>query len=157
MSLVQSFYDMFENPSILGVCTGMLLFLGPIWVAFLAGVVIGWAWKPKWASLRREELSCSLAKSFDWCSASSSPSKSAFSSLKGSELQSPNPEPLLLDKGMNKRPSSSPPTEYDSSSRYFGFYNFTLSSIIPVVSLNSEIRTWLVLDYFSFIFLSFNL
>ncbi|KAF7816626.1 StAR-related lipid transfer protein 7, mitochondrial [Senna tora] len=119
MSLIQSIYDIWENPTILGVCTGMVLFFGPIWVAFLVGVVVGWAWKPKWASLGREELCCSLAKSLDWCSASSSPSKPVFSSLKGSELQSPNPEPLVLNKGMGKvkRPSSSPPTEYDSSSR----------------------------------------
>nr|GMD55071.1 phosphatidylcholine transfer protein-like isoform X3 [Ipomoea batatas] len=25
--------------------------LGPVWVAFFLGVIIGWTWKPKWASL----------------------------------------------------------------------------------------------------------
>lgn len=126
MSLVQSFFDILQNPTILGVCTGMVLFLGPIWLAFLVGLVVGWAWKPKWASLAREELTCSLAKSLDWCSSSSSPSKPIFSPLKGSELQSPNPESVVVEKGVDKRSVSSAPTEYDSSSRYFAVINLFL-------------------------------
>lgn len=141
MSLVQPFYDILENPTILGVCTGMVLFFGPIWVAFFVGVVVGWAWKPTWASLGREELSCSLAKSLDWCSALSSPAKPVFSSLKGSELQSPSPESLVVDKGMDKRPSSSPPKEYCSSSRYLAF---RLLSIILLLSLKLELSLFLL-------------
>lgn len=94
----------------------MILFLGPIWVAFLAGVVVGWVWKPKWASLGREELSCSLAKSLEWCSLSPPPSKQVFSSLNGSELQPSNPQSMVVDKGLSKSPFSSPPPEYDTCS-----------------------------------------
>ncbi|KAK4273835.1 hypothetical protein QN277_017154 [Acacia crassicarpa] len=119
MSLVQHFYAILENPSISGICTGMIMFLSPIWVAFFVGVVVGWVWKPKWASLGREELNNYLAKSLEWCSRSlsSSPSKQVFSSLNGSELQAPNPQSLVvMDKGLSKSPLTSPPPEYDTCS-----------------------------------------
>ena len=28
----------------------MLLFLVPVWIAFLVGVIVGWAWKPRWVT-----------------------------------------------------------------------------------------------------------
>ncbi|KAI4338042.1 hypothetical protein L6164_016396 [Bauhinia variegata] len=97
-----------ENPTILGVCTGMFMFLGPIWLALLIGVVIGWAWKPKWASAGRENLSSSLTKSMD------GHASSPFSD--STKSKSPNSEYLVVSKGMRKKPLASPPAEFDSSS-----------------------------------------
>ncbi|KAI4307027.1 hypothetical protein L6164_030262 [Bauhinia variegata] len=110
-----------ENPTIFGVCTGMITFLGPIWLAFFVGVVVGWAWRPKWASVGREKLTGSLAKSMDLCSPSSS-YRAIMSPLKGLtsspcfdsiKLKSPSPESYPVNKGMGKKPLASPPTEYD--------------------------------------------
>ncbi|KAL8534676.1 hypothetical protein ACS0TY_010631 [Phlomoides rotata] len=30
---------------------GMIQLLGPVWVSFLLGIMVGWAWKPRWATL----------------------------------------------------------------------------------------------------------
>ncbi|XP_058085885.1 uncharacterized protein LOC131233256 isoform X2 [Magnolia sinica] len=37
------------------VFTELVLFFGPLWIAVLIGVLIGWAWKPRWAYLGKYE------------------------------------------------------------------------------------------------------
>ncbi|CAA0409710.1 unnamed protein product [Arabidopsis thaliana] len=63
---------------ILGLITG--------WLAFVIGLVIGWAWKPRWVSSsnnRQVKLQCSAPRSFDLSLPSSSPSSVVTSPLKG--------------------------------------------------------------------------
>ncbi|XWS61414.1 hypothetical protein CRYUN_Cryun07bG0124000 [Craigia yunnanensis] len=45
--------------------TEMMLYLGPLWIAFLVGIIVGWAWKPKWASQGTHKLSCAVLKSLE--------------------------------------------------------------------------------------------
>ncbi|XP_060963562.1 uncharacterized protein LOC115716876 isoform X1 [Cannabis sativa] len=57
MALIESFERILEleRPiTILGVCTNLFLLLSPIWVAFILGLMVGWAWKPKWVSFGKE-------------------------------------------------------------------------------------------------------
>ncbi|KAL2339547.1 hypothetical protein Fmac_007487 [Flemingia macrophylla] len=124
MALSQSFYDMLENPAILGLCTAIGMYFSPLWVAFFVGVIVGWLWKPKWASLGKEKLTTSLAKSLDFASPSSasSPSKSPMKScssspcLKFFQMQPPNLESLAFKKGADKKASSSSsPDKFASS------------------------------------------
>lgn len=117
---------MLENPAILGACTAVAVFFSPVWVAFFFGVVVGWFWKPKWASLGKQKLTTSLAKSLDFASPSSaSPSSSVFSPMKSYfsspclnsfTMQAPNPESLALNKDVNskKGSSSSSPMKCDA-------------------------------------------
>lgn len=51
MVLVEAFWEILERPTIGAVVVEMMMFLGPVWVALFLGVIIGWTWKPKWASL----------------------------------------------------------------------------------------------------------
>jgi hypothetical protein len=98
-----------ENPAILG-----FVFLSPMWLVFFLGVIVGWLWKPKWVN------------SFDFASQSlgsplkfySSSSPCVNSSIK---MQTPNPDSLLINKEVNKKgsSSSSSPTKFHSSTRYF--------------------------------------
>ncbi|KAK2390859.1 hypothetical protein P8452_28054 [Trifolium repens] len=99
-----------ENPAILG-----FVFLSPMWLVFFLGVIVGWLWKPKWAT--------SLVNSFDFASQSlgsplkfysSSSSPSVNSSI---TMQTPNPDSLLINKEVNKKgsSSSSSPTKFHSS------------------------------------------
>ncbi|KAL5737116.1 hypothetical protein ACOSQ2_031904 [Xanthoceras sorbifolium] len=37
-----------EKPTLGEMCTEMVVQLGPVWVAFLVGLMVGWLWKPKW-------------------------------------------------------------------------------------------------------------
>ncbi|XP_061364051.1 uncharacterized protein LOC133307542 [Gastrolobium bilobum] len=127
MALPQPFYDMLENPAILGVGAAIVVFISPMLVAFFFGVVVGWLWRPKWASIGKEKLTSSLAKSLDFASPSSvSPSKSGFSPMKSYasspclssiKMQCPNPESLALNKETDKKASSSSstPMKCDSS------------------------------------------
>lgn len=126
MSFARTFYELLENSTVVGMFTEIFMFPGPIWLAFFIGIVVGWAWKPRWASFGGEKIACSLVKSLDIC-IPSSPSKAVMSSLKSYasspclqalKLQSPNSETLVVDEGMVKKPPSSSSVEYDSSSRY---------------------------------------
>ncbi|KAL6581595.1 hypothetical protein OROMI_007518 [Orobanche minor] len=51
MALVEAFLEILRRPTIWAMILGMIQFLGPVWLAFLLGVMLGWAWKPRWASL----------------------------------------------------------------------------------------------------------
>lgn len=118
MALTQPLYDILQNPAILGLCTAIGMVLSPMWLAFILGVIVGWLWKPKWATLGKEKLTTSFAKSLDFASPSSaSPSNFAFSPIKcfpsSITMQSPNPDSLLLVN--NKKPSSETSTSEDNS------------------------------------------
>lgn len=113
------------NPLIWGFSAAMNMLFTPMWLVFFLGVIVGWLWKPNWAT--------SLAKSFDFaspfsCSPVFSPLKFYSSSsspfLNSSiTMQTPNPDSLGIKKDMNKKASSSStPTKYDSSSGYFLFH-----------------------------------
>lgn len=67
MAVVEAFQRVLERPTMVGVCTGMVMLLGPIWIAFVVGVLVGWAWKPKWANLGKDN-------NLDWFSSTSSKS-----------------------------------------------------------------------------------
>ncbi|GMY07619.1 star-related lipid transfer protein 7, mitochondrial [Fagus crenata] len=99
MALIDALYEILER---LGM---VVVFLGPIGVAFFIGIIIGWAWKPK--------LSYSVSKAFD-LSSPSSPLASVMSPLKG--LRSQSSEAWTMNTGEDKGQSSVPPTEYDDCS-----------------------------------------
>lgn len=67
MAVVEAFQRVLERPTMVGVCTEMVMLLGPIWIAFVVGVLVGWAWKPKWANLGENN-------NLDWFSSTSSKS-----------------------------------------------------------------------------------
>ncbi|CAK7357464.1 unnamed protein product [Dovyalis caffra] len=49
--------EILKRPTIGEVLSEILIFVIPLWIAVAVGVVVGWAWKPKWASnLSREML-----------------------------------------------------------------------------------------------------
>ncbi|KAI3471263.1 hypothetical protein Pfo_027926 [Paulownia fortunei] len=51
MALVEAFLEILRRPTIWAMIIGMIQFLGPVWIAFFLGIMVGWAWKPRWASL----------------------------------------------------------------------------------------------------------
>ncbi|KAL3570467.1 hypothetical protein D5086_027716 [Populus alba] len=59
----------------------MVGLLGPLWVAFLIGLVLGWSWKPKWVTRKSDKLTCCVSKILD-SSLPSSPCRSLMSPLK---------------------------------------------------------------------------
>ncbi|KZV29930.1 hypothetical protein F511_28441 [Dorcoceras hygrometricum] len=63
MALVYAFLEILERPTIWAMILGMIHLLGPIWIAFLVGVTVGWAWKPRWASLGNRKFEFSAPSS----------------------------------------------------------------------------------------------
>ncbi|KAL7147267.1 hypothetical protein ABFS83_06G097100 [Erythranthe nasuta] len=45
MASVEAFLEILKRPTI----WGMMQFLGPVWFAFVLGVIMGWVWRPRWA------------------------------------------------------------------------------------------------------------
>lgn len=79
-------YETSETDTAGGVLTEIMVFLGAVWIAFIFGVVVGWAWKPKWVSVERDSKLGKLG-SLSTCKATSpwpsSPSSSISSPSKG--------------------------------------------------------------------------
>ncbi|KAF8379909.1 hypothetical protein HHK36_027374 [Tetracentron sinense] len=62
MALISDLFEVLQRLTIGDVFTKLIVFLGPLGIAVLVGIVIGWAWKPKWANLRMDQLDCSVSK-----------------------------------------------------------------------------------------------
>ncbi|XP_007039199.2 PREDICTED: uncharacterized protein LOC18605857 [Theobroma cacao] len=106
------------------MCTEMMVYMGPLWIAFLVGIIVGWAWKPKWASQGTQKLSCAVSKSLE-LSLSPSPSKSPMSPLKsiGSapclnslKTQSQASKYWVIKNGAHGKTPSVSLSEYDNCS-----------------------------------------
>ncbi|KAL2921674.1 StAR-related lipid transfer protein 7 mitochondrial [Bienertia sinuspersici] len=77
MGLIESFWGILEKPTSIGsgLIIEIMLFITPIWTAFLLGLVIGWIWRPRWwESLDRSRFESLLSKFVEY-SAPSSTSK----------------------------------------------------------------------------------
>nr|GLL27463.1 uncharacterized protein LOC109179992 [Ipomoea trifida] len=51
MVLVSALLGILQKPTIGDVIIEMMLFMAPIWIAIVVGVLVGWSWRPSWASL----------------------------------------------------------------------------------------------------------
>ncbi|CAA3009981.1 stAR-related lipid transfer 7, mitochondrial-like isoform X1 [Olea europaea subsp. europaea] len=63
MTLVEAFLDIFERPTLGAIIIGMTQFLGPVWIAFFLGIMVGWVWKPGWANLGKHKFDFSAPSS----------------------------------------------------------------------------------------------
>ncbi|XWS61495.1 hypothetical protein CRYUN_Cryun07bG0130600 [Craigia yunnanensis] len=112
MGLVSVFLEILRKPTIGDALSELMMFVAPLWVAVIVGVLVGWAWKPKWANLGREMLmDCSGSK--DSTPASSESSSAGFcsiSSLNSIKFQLPSCTSWITDDGAQKDSFSLPPT-----------------------------------------------
>ncbi|XWS48715.1 hypothetical protein CRYUN_Cryun13aG0100300 [Craigia yunnanensis] len=116
MGLVSVFLEILRKPTIGDALSELMMFIAPLWVAVIVGVLVGWSWKPKWANLGREMLmDCSGSK--DSTPASSESSSTGFGSilsLNSIKFQLPSCTSWITDDGAQKDSFSFPPT-LDSS------------------------------------------
>lgn len=63
MALVEEFLDIFGRSTIGAIFVEMVFCLGPVWIAFFVGIVVGWFWKPKWATLVNRKFDFSMPSS----------------------------------------------------------------------------------------------
>ncbi|XVF12834.1 hypothetical protein REPUB_Repub08aG0154300 [Reevesia pubescens] len=111
MGLVSVFLEILRKPTIGDVLSELMMFIAPLWVAVIVGVLVGWAWKPKWANLGREMLlDCSGSKdSTPASSESSSTGFGSFPSLNLTKFQLPCIS-WITDDWTQKDSFSLPPT-----------------------------------------------
>lgn len=130
--LVSVFLEILRRPTIGDVLAELMMFMAPLWIAVVVGVLVGWTWKPKWANLGREALDCSFAhggSSRAPPTASSNPvavpSSSVSASIPGfSSLKLPLPNCISWigdDDGIEKGAPVTAPT-VDSDCRFVGFF-----------------------------------
>ncbi|KAJ4956251.1 hypothetical protein NE237_013034 [Protea cynaroides] len=87
MALITAFFDILQRPTIEDVFLGLVTFFGPLWIAILVGLVIGWSWKPKWVTLGIDKLDfpvsnpTSLLRSPSFLPGSISPPTFGFGSI----------------------------------------------------------------------------
>ncbi|KAG0460676.1 hypothetical protein HPP92_020973, partial [Vanilla planifolia] len=42
--------EILGRPTFGGVVSELIVFAAPLWVALVVGLLVGWAWKPRWAA-----------------------------------------------------------------------------------------------------------
>nr|GMD10394.1 START domain-containing proteins involved in steroidogenesis/phosphatidylcholine transfer [Ipomoea batatas] len=117
MALVSALLEIFQRPSIGDVILELMVFTTPIWVAVVIGVLVGWAWKPRWANL------CASRDSFDSFVLSSTGINlqqvfSGFSSIPALKLQIPKCFSWISEETSSPlSPNSSSPLQENDRSR----------------------------------------
>ncbi|XVE58181.1 hypothetical protein DITRI_Ditri04bG0149700 [Diplodiscus trichospermus] len=107
MGTVSVFLEILTKPTFGEAFSELMMFITPLWVAVIVGVLVGWAWKPNWANLGRETLmDCSGSR--DSTPAASEPSSTAFASI--SSFQLPSCISRITNAGDQKDSFCLPPT-----------------------------------------------
>ncbi|KAF5477964.1 hypothetical protein F2P56_004567 [Juglans regia] len=114
MALLSALLEILRRPTMLDVLSELMLFIAPLWLAIIVGLLVGWAWKPKWA---KNLTNCSMSKDASAASPTAllSACFASFPSLNALKFQLPNCVSCIGD---DKESPSVPPTatESDSSS-----------------------------------------
>lgn len=119
MALWSILLEIFKRPTLGDALADLVMFMVPLWIAVIAGVLVGWAWKPKWANLRRVMDSSITLDSANTVASRASSSVPAFNPLK---IQLPSFISWVADDGIQKETSSVPPNLTDDC-RFVRFYS----------------------------------
>ncbi|KAG2680638.1 hypothetical protein I3843_11G108500 [Carya illinoinensis] len=104
MALLSALLEILRRPTMLDVLSELMLFIAPLWLAIIVGLLVGWAWKPKWA---KNLTNCSMSDaSLPSPTASLSAYFASFPSLNALKFQLPN---CVSCNGDDKESPSVPP------------------------------------------------
>lgn len=118
MALWSILLEILKRPTFGDVLAELVMFVIPLWIAVIVGVLVGWAWKPKWANLGRTMLDSSVSK--DSVKAIASPPSSLITTLNSMKFQLPSFMSRTAEDGVQKDSSSAPPDIRDDS-RFVGY------------------------------------
>lgn len=118
MALWSILLEILKRPTFGDVLAELVMFVIPLWIAVIVGVLVGWAWKPKWANLGRTMLDSSVSK--DSVKAVASPPSSLITTLNSMKFQLPSFMSRTAEDGVRKDSSSAPPDIRDDS-RFVGY------------------------------------
>ncbi|KDP25225.1 hypothetical protein JCGZ_20381 [Jatropha curcas] len=108
MALWSILLDILNRPTIGDIVAELVMFMAPLWIAVIIGVLVGWAWKPKWANLGRELLDSSVNK--DSANTVPSPASSSIPTLNSLKFQLPSCISWIADDGIQKDSPPAPPS-----------------------------------------------
>lgn len=126
MALISILSEILQRPTIGGVLGELMLFVSPVWIAVIIGVLVGWAWKPKWANLGKDFLDCPKENSSE-SPMSSCISRSSIPSLISSKLQQTSFISSIANDGAEKEASVVPPM---TSSNCRFVLNYCLACVV---------------------------
>ncbi|KAF2298067.1 hypothetical protein GH714_010846 [Hevea brasiliensis] len=107
--------EILKRPTFGDVVIELVMFMIPLWIAVIVGVLVGWAWKPKWANLGRVMFDSSVSK--DSATTVASPASLSISTLNSLKFQLPSFISWVANDGIQKDSSSAPPSlRHDFSS-----------------------------------------
>lgn len=109
MALISILSEILQRPTIGGVLGELMLFVAPVWIAVIVGVLVGWAWKPRWANLGKDFLDCPKENPSE-SPVKSCVGRSSIPSLKLSKLQLTSFISSVANDGAEKEASVVPPT-----------------------------------------------
>ena len=101
MALLLSLVGILGKASVFNVLGDLVIFIASLWIAVIVGVLVGWAWKPKWANFGRDFFDSFVANNDTHSSFASIPS---FNSLK---IKLPSLIPRSFNVGFHEESSFS--------------------------------------------------
>lgn len=127
MGLTSVLWEIFNKPTMGDVLRELMMFIAPLWIAVIVGVLVGWAWKPKWVNLGcRDLVDASLSK----VSNSSSIGLASIPSLNFLKFQLPTCISGVSDDGLQTDAFNDQST-INSDCRFVSFYSILLNFMAP--------------------------
>ncbi|KAJ8768410.1 hypothetical protein K2173_021563 [Erythroxylum novogranatense] len=109
MALWSVLLEILQKPTIGSVLYELLMFMAPLWIAVVVGIIVGWTWKPKWACLGEEKMDSSDSKNSQ-VKVSMPTSSSFVPSFNFPKFQLPSCVPWTADNGAQENSFSVPTT-----------------------------------------------
>uniref|UniRef100_A0A2P2KYK0 START domain-containing protein n=1 Tax=Rhizophora mucronata TaxID=61149 RepID=A0A2P2KYK0_RHIMU len=114
MALWSVLLEILHRPTIGDVVGDIFNFVAPLWIALIVGILVGWAWKPKWASYSgRQPLDCSASPT-TVVKTVASPTSCTIPTLNFLKLQLPSCIPWIADDSTQNGSFSHPPAASDA-------------------------------------------
>ncbi|KAH7521016.1 hypothetical protein JRO89_XSUnG0131300 [Xanthoceras sorbifolium] len=107
MGLASILLEILSRPNMGDVLSELMMFMAPLWVAVIVGVLVGWTWKPKWANLACRDLMDSFP--FKDSNSSSSVGFGSIPSLNFLKFQLPTCISWVSDDGVQRDSFDAPP------------------------------------------------
>ncbi|XP_023754945.1 uncharacterized protein LOC111903398 [Lactuca sativa] len=104
MLVVEVFWEILKRPTLGEIVREMLMILGPVGIAFFLGVMIGWAWKPRWANLGNCEIDSLVSSSPPLSLMPSTLKNQDFGSKSNQSLQ--HPSSVNMDRNVVEGPTT---------------------------------------------------
>ncbi|KAI9092246.1 hypothetical protein K1719_027746 [Acacia pycnantha] len=107
MALLSALLGILGKSSVVGILGDLFIFIASLWIAVIVGVLVGWAWKPKWANFGRDMLDSLVPNDTNSPSSSSSTSFALIPSLNSLKIKLPSFIPRPFNVGFQEESSFS--------------------------------------------------